>query len=87
MKLFILCRTTKDFSIYLSDTSNTFDKTIVSGTLTDARNLDCDKIPIELFYFPEAEGRYVKFEINSYRGSGGGLKYIDFVPVLEGRSC
>ncbi len=82
-------RSTENFSLYLSDSSNVFDRLIVSDTLTDARNVACSEIPLESFYFPEVQGRYVKFEVNSYHDKGGGLKYISFMAKGEhkNKSC
>ena len=57
-------------------------KEVVSETLEDSRQQK-DPLPQQEFPFPTQNGRYVKFEVVSYYGHGGGIQYFNIIgPVV-----
>ena len=70
-------RSTKDFKVYLSDKSPTGPWTeVLNKTLADSRNFK-DPLPVQKFSFDGETTRYVKFQMLSFYGFGGGLHYIN----------
>merc|ERR1712236_6615 len=72
-------RGTKKFRISSSETSNNGDWTTqLEGTLPSAINVPTNKVPT--LSFPLDNGpittRFIKFEIESFYGRGGGLQYL-----------
>ena len=55
-------------------------KEVVSETLEDSRQQK-DPLPLQEFTFPTQTGRYVKLEVVSYYGLGGGLQFFDITSV------
>ena len=73
-------RGTKKFRISSSETSNSGDWTTqLEGTLPSAINVPTNKVPT--LSFPLDNGpittRFIKFEIESFYGRGGGLQYLE----------
>ena len=57
-------------------------KEVVSETLEDSRQQK-DPLPQQEFPFPTQTGRYVKLEVVSYYGHGGGLQHFNIIgPVV-----
>ena len=57
-------------------------KEVVQETLEDSRQQK-DPLPLQEFPFPSQIGRYVKLEVVSYYGHGGGLQYFNIIgPVV-----
>ena len=55
---------------------------MVQETLEDSRQQK-DPLPLQEFPFPSQIGRYVKLEVVSYYGLGGGLQYFNIIgPVV-----
>ena len=53
-------------------------KEVVSETLEDSRQQK-DPLPLQEFPFPSQIGRYVKLEVVSYYGHGGGLQQFNII--------
>ena len=72
------CRGTRDFSISMSDDNVNYEE-VVSGTLTDARNLDCEDIHLETFELtaPRTE-KFIKFTAVNFYGAGSALQYMSW---------
>ena len=51
---------------------------MVSETLEDSRQQK-DPLPLQEFPFPTQTGRYVKLEVVSYYGHGGGLQHFNII--------
>ena len=51
-------------------------KMILQKTLDDSRK-HTDPLPQQEFSIPSSQGRFVKFELVSYYGNGGGLQYFN----------
>ena len=49
-----------------------------SGELEDSRQQE-DPLPLQTFTFNPISARFVKFEITSFYGTGGGLQYFNVV--------
>ena len=65
---------TKEFQVSVgNDTIGPWDE-VVHEVLQDSRDLD--KVPLEKFSFDERIARYLKFEMVSFYGKGGGLQYF-----------
>ena len=57
-------------------------KEVVSETLEDSRQQK-DPLPQQEFPFPTQTGRYVKLDVVSYYGHGGGLQHFNIIgPVV-----
>ena len=65
-------RSTKDFKVYVDVDGSWVE--VINGTLEDGRNLV--KLPIQEFSFPTITGRFVRFDLMSFYGSGGGLQFF-----------
>jgi len=66
---------TQDFTISISDTIDGPWTDILTGTLPDARNVS----PVPVLNFDlenEVETQYLRFQVDSYYGYGGGLQYF-----------
>ena len=55
-------------------------KKVVEETLEDSRQQK-DPLPLQEFPFLAQAGRYVKVEVVSYYGNGGGLQFFDITSV------
>ena len=65
---------TKEFQVSVgNDTIGPWDE-VVHEVLQDSRDLD--KVQLEKFSFDERIARYLKFEMVSFYGKGGGLQYF-----------
>ena len=51
---------------------------MASGELEDSRQQE-DPLPLQTFTFNPISARFVKFEITSFYGTGGGLQYFNVV--------
>ena len=49
---------------------------VLQKTLEDSRK-HIDPLPLQEFSIPSTQGRFVKFELVSYYGLGGGLQYFN----------
>ena len=49
---------------------------VLQKTLDDSRQ-HTDPLPLQEFSIPSTQGRFVKFELVSYYGHGGGLQYFN----------
>ena len=68
-------RGTKDFKIFSSDSEDGLWTEIISGSLPDARN-ETD-VPTQSFTLNSSvTTQYIRFQIESYYGLGGGLQYL-----------
>ena len=56
-------------------------KIVLQKTLDDSRN-QIDPLPLQEFSIAPTQGRFVKFELVSYYGHGGGLQYFDMKGIL-----
>ena len=68
-------RSTKEFKVLVSKNENGSWDEVVHKTLEDSRFLP-DPLPLKKFSFAEHIIKYVKFEILSFYGNGGGLQYF-----------
>ena len=60
----------------LSETEDGPWKMVLQTTLDDSRK-QTDPLPLQEFSIPSTQGRFVKFELMSYYGRGGGLQYFN----------
>ena len=68
-------RGTRDFTISISDKIDGTWTDILSNTLPDAR--DVSQVPVLNFDLKnEVETQYLRFQVDSYYGRGGGLQYF-----------
>ena len=67
---------TREFKVFLSDTSDGPWVEVVHQTLEDSRQ-QADPLPAQTFSFTERSASFVRFEIIMVWGSGGGLQYFD----------
>ena len=68
-------RGTQDFTISISDSIDGPWTDILTGTLPDATNVS----PVPVLNFDlenEVETQYLRFQVNTYYGHGGGLQYF-----------
>jgi len=68
-------RGTKDFTISISDSIDGPWTDILTGTLPDARNVS----PVPVLNFDlenEVETQYLRFQVDTFYGQGGGLQYF-----------
>ena len=68
-------RSTKTFKVSLSHHSNGPWTRVLQETLSDSRRAS-DPLPLLEFSITPKEARFVKFEMLSYYGHGGGLQYF-----------
>ena len=68
-------RATKDFRVYLSNDQNGPWTRVLSGRLEDSRHKP-DPLPVMKYQISPTVARYVKFELYSWYGQGGGLQYF-----------
>ena len=68
-------RATKKFSILSSCNPNGPWEKMLERTLPDTRKLE-DPQPVNIYEVPRTTARYVKFQVNSWYGHGGGLQYF-----------
>ena len=54
---------------------------VLQKTLEDSRR-QSDPLPLQEFPISPVEARFVKFELVSYYGHGGGLQYFDMKGIL-----
>lgn len=69
-------RGTKQFSVSLSQNSEAPWEEVLQATLEDPRDQQTDPLPLQTFSFPEVSARFVKFNLSSWYGWGGGLQYF-----------
>ena len=68
-------RGTQDFTISISDAIDGTWTDILTGTLPDARNVS--PVPVLNFHLEnEVETKYLRFQVDTYFGFGGGLQYF-----------
>jgi len=68
-------RGTQDFTISISDSIDGPWTDILTGTLPDARNVS--PVPVLSFDLEnEVETQYLRFQVDTYYGLGGGLQYF-----------
>ena len=69
-------RSTKEFKVYISLSSSGPWNEVVHETLEDSRQ-HSDPLPVQTFPLcADSEARYVKFNLISWYGHGGGLQYF-----------
>ena len=69
---------TKGFTVSFSTSSAGPWNVAASGELEDSRQQE-DPLPLQTFTFNPISARFVKFEITSFYGTGGGLQYFNVV--------
>ena len=67
-------RSSKDIGLYISKCPTAFER-VVTDTLADARNVNCENIPV-MTYPINKPGRYVRFVAYNYYGVSPTLQYI-----------
>lgn len=72
-------RATANFSIYVSTDGVDFGSAVVSGTM--ATVWGASPIPFEEYLVSSVRGRYVRFNIDSYYGSSGGINELEVIVV------
>jgi len=72
-------RSTANFSIYVSTDGVDFGSAVVSGTMPTAWGTN--PIPWEEYSVSSVRGRYVRFNVDSYYGSSGGLNELEVISV------
>ena len=68
-------RGTKEFKVFVSESSEGPWEQVVHQTLEDSRNQPLP-LPLQTFPFPDLKARFVKFNQISFHGDGGGLQYF-----------
>ena len=68
-------RGTKEFKVFVSESSEGPWEQVVHQTLEDSRNQP-DPLPLLTFPFHDLKARFVKFNQISFHGDGGGLQYF-----------
>ena len=66
---------TKEFKVFVSESSEGPWEQVVHQTLEDSRNQPLP-LPLQTFPFHDLKARFVKFNQISYHGDGGGLQYF-----------
>ena len=51
-------------------------KEVIDETLADSRNKE-NPLPLQAFSFESVTAKFVKFEVLSWYGIGGGIQYFD----------
>ena len=67
------------YSSFIIDSEESDDgpwQMVLEMTLDDSRQ-QTDPLPVQEFSIPTTQGRYLKFELVSYYGNGGGLQYFN----------
>ena len=75
-------RSTKEFKVLVSKTGNGSWDEVVHKTLRDSRFLP-DPLPLKKFTFAEHIVKYIKFELLSFYGNGGGLQFFNVKGLYE----
>ena len=68
-------RSTKEFKVFLSKEKSGPWEEVIHSSLKDSREA-ADPLPIERFSFAERFAKFVKFELLTFYGNGGGLQYF-----------
>ena len=68
---------TKEFKVYVKKAEKDPWIEVVKGTLEDSRKQETP-LPIKVFSFNGITVRFIKFEIVSFYGRGGGLQYLSW---------
>ena len=66
---------TKEFKVFLGNSSSGPWEEVVHQTLEDSRE-QTDPRPVKRFPFEKTEAQFVRFQQMSFYGSGGGLQYF-----------
>ena len=72
---FRMNRGTKEFKVFVSESSEGPWELVVHQTLEDSR-YQSDRLPLQTFPFHDLKVRFVKFNQISFHGDGGGLQYF-----------
>merc|ERR1711915_531155 len=74
---------TEEFKVYLGETENGPWTEVLHDKLDDARktNQNLTSVPAQVFSINPTCGKFVKFEIISWYGEGGGLQYFSTCPL------
>ena len=68
-------RSTKEFKVLVSKNKNEGWSEVIHKTLEDSRQQN-DPLPMLKFPFAAKKAKYIKFEILTFYGKGGGLQYF-----------
>jgi len=72
-------RATREFQVFFSESSRGPWALVLSASLPDSRNVN--PVPMSTFNIPPVSARFVKFNLVSYWGQGGGLQYFHVIKL------